>query len=539
MAVIPRQWIAPFELAFSLLKDWGKPRSNEPLNPFAASAAPGPELPGAVNLPTEVDFTTHADERLAQEDRVHSDEEEEEIRQRVQQMAEQHKLFDQQKLLQNIKRVGIITHEIPKGDSRHNTDGNRILTIMSPKQKKQIGHPLDGKLIPTVKTTFPIYHNPRHPKSIWDIAQNKGLTHIIDMTGTHPLQQNKLHKVMGGGKRLKGEPMDIAWRLLKEDISWDDEWGHVYDKKDPHTHKCKHCEFPIYHHLQQGAGDGSHPPQEVWSNEDDEGGNCSSPSGFCEPGESLGKTYQSGEPIEATPESHPNRVWLNGRWVDVNDWTYEHEAEMEANKSPEGPPIVNWNDTWDYNKDIQTGEPMEIAMRLLKNISFGDPIDEDEDELNVMIPEKHPGDEGELETATEGSRTYFPTTLIHPDATTGIRRRVHHPYRLSDEEAGTFRDTPFNEETGFTRSEPMDIAFRLLKDRKSPEAFANKKKYDTKYHNNPKRREYRAELARERRKRKVMGDGGKDMSHAKNGKIVSEDASRNRARHFKGRGTLK
>ena len=87
--------------------------------------------------------------------------------------------------------------------------------------------------------------------------------------------------------------------------------------------------------------------------------------------------------------------------------------------------------------------------------------------------------------------------------------------------------------------EPMDIAFRLLKDRKSPEAFANKKKYDTKYHDNPKRREYRAELARERRKRNVMGNGGKDMSHAKNGKIVSEDASKNRARHFKSRGTLK
>ena len=232
MAVIPRQWIAPFELAFSLLKDWGKPRSNEPLNPFAASAAPGPELPGAVNLPTEVDFTTHADERLAQEGRVHSDEEEEEIRQRVQQMAEQHKLFDQQKLLQNIKRVGIITHEIPKGDSRHNTDGNRILTIMSPKQKKQIGHPLDGKLIPTVKTTFPIYHNPRHPKRIWDIAQNKGLTHIIDMTGTHPLQQNKLHKVMGGGKRLKGEPMDLAWRLLKTPVTPEAKRHKLeYDKK--------------------------------------------------------------------------------------------------------------------------------------------------------------------------------------------------------------------------------------------------------------------------------------------------------------------
>ena len=186
--------ISPFELAFSILK-WGRPPTSEPLNPFPASAAPGPELPGAVNLPTEVDFTTHAEERLAQEDRVHSDEEEKEIRQRIQQMADHHNLFDQQKLLRDMKRIGIITHEIPKGDPRHRPDGNRILSILTPEQKKQIGHPLDGKLIPTVKTTFPIYHNPERPKNIWNVAQNKGLTHIIDMTGTHPLQKNKLHKV--------------------------------------------------------------------------------------------------------------------------------------------------------------------------------------------------------------------------------------------------------------------------------------------------------------------------------------------------------
>ena len=144
-------------------------------------------------------------------------------------------------------------------------------------------------------------------------------------------------------------PIDAAWRLLKEDISWDDEFGYAYDENDPHTHKCKHCDYPIYHHLQQGAGDGNYPPQEVWCGENDCGGECGSPSGFCEPGESLGKTYQSGKPIEATPESHPNRVWLNGRWVDVNDWSAEHEHEQQANKGDDGLPIVNWNDTWEVN----------------------------------------------------------------------------------------------------------------------------------------------------------------------------------------------
>ena len=79
----------------------------------------------------------------------------------------------------------------------------------------------------------------------------------------------------------------------------------------------------------------------------------------------------------------------------------------------------------------------------------------------------------------------------------------------------------------------------VLKERKSKEAFEKKKQYDTKYHSTPERKEYRRKLAVVRRKRGVMGKGGNDMSHAKNGKIVSEKPSANRARHFKGKGTLK
>ena len=67
--------------------------------------------------------------------------------------------------------------------------------------------------------------------------------------------------------------------------------------------------------------------------------------------------------------------------------------------------------------------------------------------------------------------------------------------------------------------------------RDNPEAREKKKKYDTEYHDTPARRKYRAELAAERRKRGVMGKGGKDMSHTKDGKIVAESPSRNRARN--------
>ena len=89
------------------------------------------------------------------------------------------------------------------------------------------------------------------------------------------------------------------------------------------------------------------------------------------------------------------------------------------------------------------------------------------------------------------------------------------------------------------KSKPMDIAFRLLKERKSPEAFANKKKYDSEYQKTPKRVKYREQLNAERRKRGIYGKGGKDVSHTQGGKLTLESPHLNRARHFKNRGTLR
>jgi len=67
--------------------------------------------------------------------------------------------------------------------------------------------------------------------------------------------------------------------------------------------------------------------------------------------------------------------------------------------------------------------------------------------------------------------------------------------------------------------------------RDNPDAAKKKKDYDTEYHDTDERRAYRAELARKRRKKGVMGKGGNDMSHTKNGKMVSESPSKNRARN--------
>ena len=89
------------------------------------------------------------------------------------------------------------------------------------------------------------------------------------------------------------------------------------------------------------------------------------------------------------------------------------------------------------------------------------------------------------------------------------------------------------------QGEPMEIAFQLLKDRKSPEAWANKKRYDSQYQKNPKRVKYREQLNTERRRRGIYGKGGKDVSHTQGGKLTLESPHTNRARHFKNRGTLR
>ena len=86
---------------------------------------------------------------------------------------------------------------------------------------------------------------------------------------------------------------------------------------------------------------------------------------------------------------------------------------------------------------------------------------------------------------------------------------------------------------------PIEKAFQLLKERKSPAAFAHKLEYDKQYQKDPKRVKYREQLNTERRKRGIYGKGGKDVSHTQGGKLTLESAHANRARHFKSKGTLR
>ena len=66
---------------------------------------------------------------------------------------------------------------------------------------------------------------------------------------------------------------------------------------------------------------------------------------------------------------------------------------------------------------------------------------------------------------------------------------------------------------------------------KNPKAKAKKYAYDKKRNATSKSKKYRAELARERRKRGIMGKGGGDLSHTKKGTLVRENRSKNRARN--------
>ena len=66
----------------------------------------------------------------------------------------------------------------------------------------------------------------------------------------------------------------------------------------------------------------------------------------------------------------------------------------------------------------------------------------------------------------------------------------------------------------------------------NPKARKKKQDYDKKYHSTPERKKYRAELNAKNRKAGTYGNkDNKDMSHRKNGGLVKESQTKNRARN--------
>jgi hypothetical protein len=85
----------------------------------------------------------------------------------------------------------------------------------------------------------------------------------------------------------------------------------------------------------------------------------------------------------------------------------------------------------------------------------------------------------------------------------------------------------------------MKLSKSALFYRKNRASREAKKDYDTEYHSTPERKKYRAELNKARRKRHLKGDS-RDLSHRKDGKLVLENRSANRARnHSDGKSSLK
>ena len=219
----------------------------------------------------------------------------------------------------------------------------------------------------------------------------------------------------------------------------------------------------------------------------------------------------------------------------------------------------------EYSTDFPTGqrltfksEPMQIAMRLLKEeddvpdmSKFGLPIQRPtsityRDGVTTQIPYERRGqqkyefrkpiNEREMRAEAEKQRR----ARLYQEWLNGNYQppKVSPTINEVENQPTWPTNTPYNEETSFTMSEPMEIAMQLLKERVSPEAKRHKLEYDKKYESSPERVKYREELNRERRRRHIMGQGGPDMSHTSQHTIVPEDPHTNRARHFKDKGTL-
>ena len=69
----------------------------------------------------------------------------------------------------------------------------------------------------------------------------------------------------------------------------------------------------------------------------------------------------------------------------------------------------------------------------------------------------------------------------------------------------------------------------------NPAARKKRVAQQRKINDRPDEKERRRKLAADSRERGVMGKGGKDVSHKKNGKTFLEDRSKNRARNGHGK----
>jgi len=365
-----------------------------------------------------------------------------------------------------------------------------------------------------------------------------------------------------------GEPMDIAFQILK---AYEDEHLQSYldgdiDELGMFGHSFDQNRFPFLH------VNANHPF--IHDNDDavnelmasEEGVEAFAPR--LRDLENELKALHDHTVLSNSPQGSPPHIanaidGLVRNYREQTGWhDMTHEDVMRMNMSMymatlKALRLKNEQSAFDPSMRDLKGEPMEIAFQLLKDENPRPYALIPRFDLRHMLDAKSPIQEQlwmehsphSLADTTSANRDY---NLLLDEAK--LRDEENTPVQLGDERivqdfgekvAPDFRYNVINEVRypeqfqDIHTGEPMEITFQLLKERKSPEAWANKKRYDSEYQKTPKRVKYREQLNAERRKRGIYGKGGKDVSHTQGGKLTLESAHANRARHFKNRGTLR
>tara|TARA_R100001440_G_scaffold9760_1_gene18169 strand:+ start:3902 stop:4795 length:894 start_codon:yes stop_codon:yes gene_type:complete len=153
------------------------------------------------------------------------------------------------------------------------------------------------------------------------------------------------------------------------------------------------------------------------------------------------------------------------------------QQSMADNKQQKQNQIDRASDMARRGASVQTGEPMNIAWRLLKEddevpdprkfrMNQEDLVDayreiarrrrEAKNTMNIDDIKVHPGERPKPNKLAYSKREYFPTVMRHPDQSPGIARLVMH----DDNNRGTFEGLPFKDD--FIRGEPLDYALDIL-----------------------------------------------------------------------------
>ena len=170
---------------------------------------------------------------------------------------------------------------------------------------------------------------------------------------------------------------------------------------------------------------------------------------------------------------------------------------------------------------------------MIENKLEGKPVDfqEIQREVNLRKLENVPFELNEPQSSS------FLGMKINPTSTTHFSTISAHGPTDTLEEVEGMRGRGFQD---IYTGEPMDIALQLLKERVSPEAKQHKLEYDKQYESSPERVKYRELLNQERRKRGIYGSHDHmDVSHTQGNRLTLENEHANRARHFKDKGTLR